>query len=170
VIRRAALTVLVGLLSAAPATAHTISSGVITVGRGANGVELGMTRAQVVKKLGRPNAENGLGTMSYGADSANIIFDVYRLLDPPHTVREFVIASPHDPHFRLSDGNRIFTKGGLRRLAKHYGKALRFHRFDDGSPYYELVTRFHGKTVKTAFPTDKRGLDAYVQDVFIAFA
>ena len=169
-IRRAALAVVVGLLSAAPATAHTITSGVITVGRGANGVELGMTRAQVMGKFGRPNAENGLGTMSYGADSANIIFDVYRLLDPPHTVREFVIASPHDRHFRLSDGNRIFTKGGLRRLAKHYGKALKFHRFDDGSPYYELVTRFHGKTVKTAFPTDKRGFDAYVQDVFIAFA
>ena len=159
-------------LAVAPsvASARTITSGVITVGRGVNGVELGMTRAQVLAKLGRPNAENGLGTLSYGSDRANIIFDIYRLVDPPHTVHEFVIASPHDSHFRLSDGNRIFTKGGLRRLAKHYGKALKFHRFDDGSPYYELVTRFHGKTVKTAFPTNKRGLDAYVQDVFIALA
>ena len=41
-IRRAALAVVVGLLSAAPATAHTITSGVITVGRGANGVEFGL--------------------------------------------------------------------------------------------------------------------------------
>jgi hypothetical protein len=170
VIRRAALAVLIGLLCAASASAHTITSGVITVGRGANGVELGMTRAQVTGKLGRPNAENRLGTLTYGSDTANVIFDLYRLIDPPHTVREFVIASPHDAHFRLSDGNRIFTKGGLRRLAKRYGKALKFHRFDDGSPYYELVTRFHGKTVKTAFPTDKRGLGAYVEDVFIAFA
>ena len=172
VIRRAGLAVLVGLLLAAPApaAARTITSGVITVGRGADGAELGMTRAQVIKKLGRPAAVNGLGTLSYGSDQANVIFDVYRLVDPPHTVHEFVISSPRNPRFRLSDGNRIFTKGGLRRLAKRYGKALHFHTFDDGSPSYELVTRLHGKKVKTAFPTDKRGLDAYVLNVFIAYA
>jgi hypothetical protein len=87
-----------------------------------------------------------------------------------HTVHEFVISSPRNRRFRLSDGNRIFTKGGLRRLAKRYGNAMHLHTFDDGSPYHGLVTRFHGKKVKTAFPTDKRGLDAYVLSVFIAYA
>lgn len=167
---RAAVVLAALLLLAAPASARTISSALITVGRGANGAVLGMTRAQLITALGRPASENGLGTLSYGSDPANTVFDVYRLTAAPHTVHEFVISAPRNPHFRLSDGNRIFTKGGLRRLAKHYGKALHFHTFDDGSPYYELVTRFHGKTVKTAFPTDQRGLDGYVLDVFIAYA
>ena len=142
----------------------------ITVGHGANGVELGMSRAQVVKKLGRPTAENGLGTLSYGSDSAHVIFDVYRLLDPPHTVRQFVISSPRNSHFLLQDGNRIFIKGGVRRLSDRYGKALTFHRFDDGTPYYELVSKLHGKRVLTDFETDRRSLDAYVLDVFVVFA
>ena len=170
VIRRAALILVAGLLLAAPANARTISSGVITVGRGANGVELGMSRAQVIRKLGRPAAENALGTLSYGSDRTHVIFDIYRFLDPPHAVHEFVIASPRDRHFRLSDGNRIFLKGGLRRVANRYGRGLKFHRFDDGTPYYEIVSRLHGKKVLTDFETDRRSLDAYVLDVFIAYA
>ncbi len=169
-IRRAALGVLVGLLFAAPASARTITAGVITVGRGANGVELGMTRAQVIEKLGRPAMENMLGTMSYGSDRANVIFDIFRLQTAPHTVHEFVISAPRDQHFRLQDGNHIFIKGGLRRVSRHYGRALKFHRFEDGSPYYELVSRWHGKKVLTAFETDRRSLDAYVLDVFITVA
>jgi len=168
--RHALLVLLAGLVLAVPANARTITAGVITVGRGANGAELGMTRAQVVRKLGRPGAENSLGTMSYGSDRANVIFDVYRFLDPPHGVHQFVIASPHNRHFRLSDGNRIFIKGGLRRVANRYGRALKFHRFEDGSPYYEIVSRLHGKKVLTDFETDRRSLGAYVLDVFIAYA
>ena len=63
---------------AASSPARTLSSGVITVGHGVKGAELGMNRPQVVRKLGRPNMENGFGTMSYGSDRSNTIFDVYR--------------------------------------------------------------------------------------------
>ena len=114
--------------------------------------------------------ENMLGTMSYGSDRANVIFDIFRLQTAPHTVNEFVISAPRDRHFRLQDGNRIFIKGGLRRVSRHYGRALKFHRFEDGSPYDELVSRWHGKKVLTAFETDRRSLDAYVLDVFMTLA
>jgi hypothetical protein len=157
--------------AATSAGARTVSSGVITVGHGANGVELGMQRAQVIQKLGKPNMENGFGTMSYGSDRSNTIFDIYRTHAGANgTVRQFVIASPRNRAFRLQDGNRIFTKGGLRRVANAYRSRLRFHRFDDGTPYYELISRLHGRKVLTDFETDRHSLGAYVLDVFIVYA
>jgi hypothetical protein len=143
---------------------------VITVGRGVNGVELGMSRARVIRRLGRPNSENSFGTMSYGSDRANTIFDVYRTSGGASgKVKQFVIAAPRNRAFRLQDGNRVFTRGGLRRLAGRYGRRLTFHRFDDGTPYYELATRLHGRRVLTDFATERRALDSYVLDVFIVF-
>jgi hypothetical protein len=155
--------------SAPAAGAKGITSGTITVGRGANGVTLGDTRAQVIATLGRPLMENSFGTMSYGR--IPVIFDVYRN-GADHHVRQFVIAAagPVAGHFVLSDGNHIFKPGGLRRVANRYGNRLKIHRFDDGSPYYEIVTKLHGRKVKTDFETDRHGLGANVLDVFILFA
>jgi hypothetical protein len=117
----------------------------------------------VIRKLGHPLAENRNGVMSYARDP--VIFDIYRKFT--NIVEQFVIAGGN---FRLSDGNHIFAKGGLRRLANHYGKRLTFHTFEDGSPYYELVTRLGGRRVLTDFPTDRATLNARVLDVFILFA
>jgi hypothetical protein len=150
---------LIAVALASGAQARGITSGTITVGRGANGVTLGMTRQQVIDKLGRPLMENANGVMSYG--SGKTIFDIYRKFT--HRVKQFVIAGGN---FKLSDGNRIFARGGLRRLKARYGKRLRFHRFEDGSPYYEIVTHLNGHKVLTDFPT---GLGR-VLDVFILFA
>jgi hypothetical protein len=154
-------------LGAPAAGAKGITSGKITVGRGANGVTLGDSRAQVIDTLGKPLTENSFGTMSYGR--IPVIFDIYR---KGSHVRQFVIAAEGAPagHFALSDGNHIFKSGGLRRVADRYGKRLRFHRFDDGSPYYEIVSRLHGRKVLTDFETDRHGLGANVLDVFILFA
>jgi hypothetical protein len=150
------------------AGAKRITSGVIKVGRGANGVTLGDTRAQVIDALGKPLMENSLGTMSYGR--IPVIFDIYRN-GADHHVRQFVIAAtgPAAGHFTLSDGNHIFERGGLRRVADRYGDRLKFHRFDDGTPYYEVVGRLHGRKVLTDFQTDRHGLGANVLDVFILF-
>jgi hypothetical protein len=154
----------------AGATAKTITSGTITVGHGAHGVELGATRAQVIQHLGRPNSENQFGTLSYGSERANTIFDVYRTsVASSGTVRQFVIASPGNKAFKLQDGNKVFTRGGLRRVYGHYGRRLKFHTFDDGTPYYEIVSRLHRKKVLTDFETDRHSLDARVLDVFIVY-
>lgn len=123
-----------------------------------------MTRRQVIDVLGRPLAENQNDVMSYARDP--FIFDVYRN-GGDHHVRELVIAGGT---WKLSDGTAIFKAGALKRLSARYGERLKFHRFDDGSPYYELVTRLRGRKVRTDFPTNRRGLGAKVLDVFIVFA
>jgi hypothetical protein len=169
---RALLAGALSLAAALPASAaaRTITSGTITVGHGANGVELGATRAQVVHELGRPNSENQFGTMSYGSEKANTLFDIYRTSAAASgTVRQFVIASPGNQAFKLQDGNKVFTRGGLRRVYRHYGRRLKFHRFDDGTPYYEIVSRLHSRKVLNDFETDRHSLDARVLDVFIVY-
>ena len=80
--------VLVALLAGATASASTPASkgvygGLVTVGRGAAGVTLGMTRAQVIARLGRPLKERG--PMSYenlppgkiGPNTPHGEFDLY---------------------------------------------------------------------------------------------
>jgi hypothetical protein len=152
------------VLSGAPAAAaKPITHGIIKVGRGASGAALGMTRQQLIDVLGHPVAENQNGVLSFARDPT--IFDIYLKLTGH--AQQFVIAGGD---FKLSDGNAIFARGGLRRLSNHYGGRLKFHRFDDGSPYYEIVTRFHGRKVLNDFPTTRKGLGARVLDVFIVFA
>ncbi len=158
------------LPASAGATTAPITSGVITVGRGANGVRLGMTRAQVIAKLGTPAYENGNGYMQYVGDSprANAMFDVYRAGGGSSThVRMLGIAGAG---FRLSDGNPVFAAGGLARLRSRYGARLKFHRSSDGTFTYELAGRFKGRRVHTDFDVTGPAPDARVLDVFILFS
>ena len=57
-----------------PAAPRPIESGRIVVGRGVHGVTLGMTRAQVVARLGRPISQNAIGYMD---TPRKHLFDVY---------------------------------------------------------------------------------------------
>jgi hypothetical protein len=72
--------------------------------------------------------------------------------------------------FKLSDGNRIFAKGGARRLANRYGTRLTFHNSGDTGPYYEIVSRLNGRKVLSDFFVDRHSLNATVLDIFILFA
>jgi hypothetical protein len=170
-VRRTLATVGAALACAAlpaSAPARTVTSGVITVGRGAGPVALGMTRAQVVSKLGKPIYENGNGYMQYA--NIPVIFDVYRDGGAKTSRVRMVSVSDTGPAFKLSDGNRIFTKGGLKRLAARYGKKLRFHETADSGPYYEIVSRLHGRKVLTDFDVDRHSLHATVLQIFILYA
>jgi hypothetical protein len=151
----------------APAVARTVTSGVITVGQGAGPITLGMSRAQVISKLGRPLYENQNGYMQYAR--IPVIFDVYRDGGASSTHVRMLGISAMGPAFRLSDGNRIFTKGGLRRLSAHYGKQLKFHNTADSGPFYEIVSTLHKRKVLTDFFVDRHSLSATVLDVFILF-
>jgi hypothetical protein len=151
------------------ATTAPITSGVITVGRGANGVRLGMSRAQVIAKLGTPAYENASGYMQYVGDSAraNAMFDVYRDGGASSThVRMLGIAGAG---FRLSDGNHVFAAGGLGRLRSRFGARLKFHQSSDGTLTYQLAGRFKGRRVQTDFDVTGPAADARVLDVFILF-
>jgi hypothetical protein len=151
-----------------PAAARTVTSGVITVGQGAGPITLGMTRARVISKLGKPLYENGNGYMQYA--NIPVIFDVYRNGGAKSSRVRMVSVSDSGPAFSLSDGNRIFTKGGLKRLAARYGKRLKFHQTADAGPFYEIVTRLNGRKVLTDFDVDRRSLNATVLQIFILYA
>jgi hypothetical protein len=155
----------------APASAHAITSGVITVGVGAAGVELGMTRGQVIAAAGQPLYENHFGYMQYTRDSSMKIFGVYRD-GTGHSgrVHLLIIAAPGSADFKLADGNEVFTRGGLRRVAQHYGNRLRFHNDRDNGPYYEIVSHREGMRILTDFTVGSHSLSSRVHDVSILYS
>ena len=154
----------------AQAAAKPITSAVITVGQGANGAQLGMSRQQVVQALGKPVSETKFGAMSYEPISANTIFDVYRDGGASGThVRMFIISDPGKSRFKLQDGNAVFANGGMRRVFNHYGSHLRFHNSVQTGPYYELSSKFHSRKVLTQFEVDRQSRNAHVLDVTILF-
>jgi hypothetical protein len=164
----ATLGALAVLAGAGAAAARPITSGVITVGKGAGPITLGMSRAQVIAKLGKPLYENSNGYMQYA--KIPVIFDVYRAGGSKSSHVRMVSVSDSGPAFTLSDGNRIFTAGGIRRLSARYGKQLKFHNSGDSGPYYEIVSKTGARKVLSDFFVDKHALSAKCLQVFILFA
>ena len=153
------------LLLPATAGATTIDAGTITVGKGVNGAELGMKRGQVIEALGTPLDENANGVMSYQPYNGRGILDVYR---DPKRVRMFVVSFVRSSQWRLQDGNRIFTRGAIGRVYRHYGRRVRTREDETGSLYYYVRSRLRGRRVETAFLVDRFGRrKAQVLDVFI---
>jgi len=107
---------------ATPPVTKGIYGGVIIVGRGAAGATLGMTRAQVIARLGRPL--RGGAALSYenlplgkiGAKTPDGIFDLYLANARVRTI----VISPHSG-WRLSDGNHVFASGAIARLMHREG-------------------------------------------------
>jgi len=149
-----------------------VYGGVITVGRGAAGVRLDMTRAQVIARLGRPFAENRNGYMRYaysrpGYIPSNVKHGLFDLYLRKGRVRMMIIGPQKD--FRLTDGNHIFTKGGVARLKRRYGRRLHALHAEDGEPVYRIAERYLGRTVWTDFWPEHFGADAMIMGVYILF-
>jgi hypothetical protein len=162
------LAILICFLAAAPAAhAVTIKSGTITPGHGINGATLGMTRAQVIDHLGKPTYENHNGLMQYGPDTDSI-FDLFRG-HKSHRLQMFQLDL-HGSSFELADGNAIYTKGGLKRLFRHYHKRLHKNPIYQGQKSYSLYGRFHGRKVVTVFGVTKyAAATGRVYEVFIGW-
>lgn len=151
-----------GALARAPRT-QGIYGGVITVGRGAAGATLGMTRAQVIARLGRPLKERGY--MAYenepqgriGPRTPHGMFDLYLRNG---RVRMIVI-SPHSG-WRLSNGIHIFAGGAIARLMRSYGSRLKPTRIEDGERLYRITGRYLGRAVWTEFYVARFGPRASV--------
>jgi hypothetical protein len=155
---------------AAPARTKGIYGGVVTVGRGAAGVTLGMTRAQVIARLGRPLNEHGY--MAYenepqGKINSKTPHGMFDLFLKNNRVRMIAI-SPNDG-WHLSDGTSIFAGDAIARLMRRYGHRLRATRVEDGERAYRITERYLGRTVWTEFYVERFGSRARVYGFDLLF-
>jgi hypothetical protein len=163
-VRRSVLAILAALVATgvAGAARQPIESGQIVVGRGIHGVTLGMTRAQVVARLGPPLSQNAAGSMQY---SKRNIFDVYVRRGSP---RRTDLVTAAGPGFCLSGGICSLRKGSVGRLISRFGLRLAVELYpeDADAPDYIVRSRFGGAAVNTAFSHGA----GRIQQVFIAYA
>lgn len=144
---RIALAAVVAFL---PAAAATVDQGTIAVNRGAAGIALGMTRATVIAKLGKPVYKNANGYMQY---SKKNLFDVY-LNTATSRVRLIGVSGPK---FCTSWGFCLFKSGGVAKLKARYGAALEKITAEDGEQLYVVVGRLAGRRVFTSFSPAAQG-------------
>ncbi len=137
-----------------------VYGGVIVVGRGAAGVRLGMTRAQVIARLGRPLRELKNQVMSYENLPPRTPHGLFDLYLEDNRVRMLVI-SPRIG-WQLTDGNHIFASGAIARLMHRYGHRLKPTRIEDGERVYRITGRYLGRTVWTEFYVARFGPKASV--------
>ena len=136
------------------------------MGRGAGGVQLGDTRAQVVESLGRPYYENRNGYMQYLPDDARGIFDVYRF-NGLKTSRVRMLGVG-DGRFRFAGTDQhVLGRGVLPYLRREYGQRLRYSPDSSGEPWYSIRARFGGFRTLTSFSVPRRARDPRVAMVFI---
>jgi hypothetical protein len=151
--RSAALALLGSLLAAlvaASAAPAAVTGGKVAVNKGAVGIELGMRRARVIDKLGRPLEQNRNGWMAFAEEPD--LFDVY--LNRRNRVR-LIGISGND--FCLWSGICMFTRHGVKKLRAQFGNRLKEVEQESGEK--ELVVRgwFEDRRVFTAFtPTTLR--------------
>ncbi len=153
---------LAAALTLASSTGAAVERGTIVTNRGAAGVVLGMTRAQVVAKLGKPLYENANGFMQYAKQN---LFDVY----VDRTSKRVRLIGVSGPRFCTVRGVCMLTRNGIARLRAQYGAALRRFTDETGEVGYELRGRFGGKPVFTTFFPDRPRPSGRVVQVFIGY-
>lgn len=147
-----------------PADARGVTGGTINLGTGAASITLGISRSEVISRLGKPYYENRNGYMQYSNDFDKASFDVY--LDAETRTVDMLGIAGDD--FVTAEGVRIFGKGGLRQLSGIYGNRLkpRKVRMD---PLYRLFGEIDGRRTATDFFVERQSLSARVMQVFIRF-
>jgi hypothetical protein len=161
------------LLFASMATASServavVTKGQVTPNRGARGIKLGMTRAQVVARLGQPVYKNANGFMQYGKESAGVLFDVY--LDVSEQPARVRLLGIYGAGFCLvAGGPCLKEKGGVGKLRARYDGGLKTVKLEDGEKVVWLKGKYRGCKVFTDFGPAGRPSSARVGMVFIGF-
>jgi hypothetical protein len=139
-----------------------VRRGRILPGVGAGPIRLGMTRTQVIARLGRPIFGTARGYMQYAPETINL-FDVYAASDAPSArVRQIIVSFGS---FTV-DGVAVFKAGALRKLAARYGDRLKPTRIETGETIYRLKTDSAGWTDFSVERQDQ-GLDARILNVIV---
>lgn len=162
---RRALLASLAVLALAPAAqaADGVRGGTITPNRGVNGANLGMTRDQVIDRLGDPLREQHR-IMDYGYEAYEDVLEIYR--GDSNRVKFFQMGL-HGRHFKLPDGNHPFVRGGVGRLTDTYGGRLHRH-VRSGRPTersYKLYGRLDGRRVVTKFLVNAFRRSAHVYEI-----
>lgn len=164
---RCAVLALTGFLAAAlVATSATaaVTRAAFTPNRGAAGVKLGMTRAQVITRLGQPIAESDFGALSYGSGAR--IFDVYLDQRHPRRVRMLGISGRN---YCTAGGICTRRAGGVGKLKARYGSKLVQKTNPDGLKCFQLVGTFAGKPVFTSFTVGGFAASSRILMVFVLY-
>ena len=145
-------------VAAAVLAAGSVERGTIVPDRGIGGVELGMTRAQVVARLGEPVSTVGANRLLYSRDN---VFDFY--LDANGRV-ETIVAS--GARFCTRGGACLLRTGNVAALRREVpGRIVRTQSY--GTPLYTLAGRFRGRTVYTSFLGDRHAPKQTVLQVYL---
>ncbi len=153
-------------VAAAP-HAKGIYGGVIVVGRGVAGATLGMTRAQLIARLGAPVSEIPKRDLSYEALPPKNPHGQFDISLQGGRARMFTI-SPRST-WRLANGIYIFTSGAIARLMHYYGPRLKPTRIEDGEHLYRITERYLGLTVWSEFYVEHFGPKASVYGFDLLF-
>ena len=166
-VSRAGLVALVAIAAVAlpGSAAALVEKGTIRVNRGGAGITLGMTRAQVVAKLGKPLFENANGYMQY-ADVPNL-FDVY--LDASSTPKRVRLVGISGERFCFPAGFCMFRKGAVGKLKKLYGASLKVVRLESGERVYRVAGSYRECDVFTDFTPRRFRSSARLIIVFVGF-
>ena len=136
------------------------------MGRGAAGVRLGIERAEVVSRVGRPFYENQNGYMQYAPDRANNIFDVY--LDEPGAPGHVRMVIVSGGRFRIGRID-VFERGAIAHLRRRFGDRFRRARADTGEPIYRIRRRHLDRPAWTDFTITRYGRRGLITNVLIYF-
>jgi hypothetical protein len=163
---RSAAAALLAFLVVTLAADAAVSKGTITPSRGAAGVTLGMTRAQVVARLGQPIFQNQHGYMQYAPDSGPL-FDVY--LDASATPRRVRLIGISGRRFCFPGGPCLHAAGGVGNLRTKYGTRLKLAKLETGERVYRLSGAYRGCKTFTDVTPGRFRRSARLIQVFIGF-
>lgn len=147
------------LLALPAGAAAAVEEGTVAVNRGAAGILLGMTRAEVVATLGEPLYENDYGYMEYSEDN---LFDLYR------RGGKVDLIGMSGPRFCTKDGI-CCLKRHVGKLQTKFGSRLRLETAEDGSQSWVVRGRVAGKRVFTAFDVDGPGRGARILMIWVGY-
>ena len=148
-LRAGLILIAIGLLAALAAPAEAaVNGGTVLVNRGVlldggKQVELGLTRTQVVRLLGRPVYENANGYLQYGAGTT--LFDLYLRSG------RVALIGMSGGRFCLRGGSPCLLKpNGGAALRRRFGARLQ-RRDEQSGTSYVVSGLFRGKRAFTSF-------------------